>query len=54
MRRRSVLSFLGFTIVIIVLLKVLVWLIIPFLPWLVVLAAIIIIFGSLVNRRLPF
>jgi hypothetical protein len=51
---RRVVRYLVLAIVIIVLLKVLTWLIIPFLPWLVVLAAIIIIFGSLVNRRLPF
>jgi hypothetical protein len=51
---RRVVRYLGLAIVVIVLLKVLVWLIIPFLPWLVVLAAVIIIFGSLVNRRLPF
>jgi hypothetical protein len=51
--RRSV-KYLILAIVVIVLLKVLVWLIIPFLPWLFVLVALIIILGSLVNRRLPF
>jgi len=34
-------------------LRMLVWLIMPFIPWLIALAATIIILGSFVHRRWP-
>lgn len=51
---RHTVRYLILAIVVIVLLKVSVWLIIPFIPWLIAIVAVIIIFGSLINRRLPF
>jgi hypothetical protein len=51
---RHVLRYLWLALAGIVLLKIILWMVMPLLPGIIILAVVIIIFGSLANRRLPF